>query len=91
MKIEDLISSVKSLSFKVVLYFYMSIMLPSKKYCCHIWAGAPNCNLNILIKLQKRYKRLLAPSFEPLAHCQNVGSLGFFYRYYFGKYSFELD
>ena len=31
-----------------------------------------------------------AVSFEPLAHCQNVASLSFFYRWYFGRCSFRL-
>ena len=33
---------------------------------------------------------LLAASLEPLAHLQNVASLSFFYRYYFGRCSSEL-
>ena len=33
----------------------------------------------------------LAPFLEALAHCQNVASLSFFYRYYFGRCSSELD
>ena len=32
----------------------------------------------------------LAASLEPLAHHQNVASLSFFYRYYFGRCSSEL-
>ena len=39
--------------FKVALYFYTSIILPYLKYCCHTWAGAPNCFLDMLHKLQK--------------------------------------
>ena len=45
-------------------------------------------------KLQKRICSivcpLLATSLKPLAHCQNVASLGLFYRYYFGRCSSEL-
>ena len=41
------------------------------EYCCHIWAGAPSCFLELLDKLQKRISRagrpLLAASLEPLA------------------------
>ena len=33
----------------------------------------------------------LAPFLEALAHYQNVASLSFFYRYYFGRCSSELD
>ena len=64
------------------------------EYCCHVWAGAPSCHLELLDKLQKRICRtvgpLLAASLEPLAHRQNVASLILFYRYYFGICSSEL-
>ena len=64
------------------------------KYCCHVWAGAPSCYLELLDKLQKRICRTvgssLAASPELLAHCQNVASLSPFYRYYFGRCSSEL-
>ena len=64
------------------------------KYCCHFWAGASTCYLELLDKLQKRICRtvgpLLAASLEPLAHHQNVASLSLFYRYYFGRCSSEL-
>ena len=49
-------------------------------YCCHAWAGAPSCYLE-LDKLQKRIWRTVDPSLavslEPLAHHQNVASLYF--------------
>ena len=64
------------------------------EYCCHIWAGAPSCYLELLDKLQNRIHRtvgpLLAASLEPFAHCQNVASLSLFYRYYFSRCSSEL-
>ena len=64
------------------------------EYCCHVWAGAPSCHLELLDKLQKRICRtvgpLLAASLESLAHRQNVASLILFYRYYFGICSSEL-
>ena len=48
-------------------------------YCCHVWAGAPSCYLELFDKLQKQMCRTtgpsLATSLEPLAHCQNVASL----------------
>ena len=63
------------------------------EYCCHVWAGAHNCYLELLHKLQKQICRSVGPSLaaslEPLAHCRNVASLSLFYRYYFGKYSSE--
>ena len=55
-----------------------------------LWAGAPSCYLDLLDKLQKRICRIIGPTLEPLAHCQNVASLSLFYRYYFGRCSSEL-
>ena len=64
------------------------------QYCCHVWAGAPSCYLELLDKLQKRIYRTagpsLAASLESLAHRQNTTSLSLFYRYYFGRCSSEL-
>ena len=64
------------------------------EYCCHVWAGAPSCSLELLDKLQKQIcgtaGSSLAASLEPLAHRRNVASLSLFYRYYFGRCSSEL-
>ena len=64
------------------------------EYCCHVWAGAPSCYLELLDKLQKRICRIVGPSLaaslEPLAHRRNVASLSLFYRYCFGRCSSEL-
>ena len=39
------------------------------KYCCHVWAGALSCYMELLGKLQKQICRtdgpLLAASLEP--------------------------
>ena len=56
---------------------------------------ASSCYLEYLDKVQKRICRTvglsLATSLEPLAHCRNVASLlSHFYRYCFGRCSFEL-
>ena len=93
-KIGALIRSMKVLSPEVALYLYKSTIRPCMEYCCHVWAGAPNCYLELLEKLQKRVCRTVGPrlaaSLEPLAHCRNVATLSFFYRYYFGRCSLEL-
>ena len=64
------------------------------EYCCHVWAGAPNCYLELLDKLQKWIWRSVGPSLaasvEPVTHCRNVARLSVFYRYYFGRCSCEL-
>ena len=87
-KIGALIRSIKFLSPEVALYLYKSTIRPCMEYCCHVWAGAPSCYLELLDKLQKRICRTVGPSLaaslEPLAHRRNVASLSFFYRYYFG-------
>ena len=84
----------KFLSPEVSLYFYKSIIRPCMEYCCHAWAGAPSCYLELLDKLQKWICRTVGPSLaaslEPLAHRRNVTSLSLFYRYYFGRCSSEL-
>ena len=93
-KIGALIRSMKFLSPEVALYLYKSTIRPCMEYCCHVWAGAPSCYLELLDKLQKRIcwnvVPSLASSFEPLAHFRNVASLNLFYRYEFGRCSFEL-
>ena len=69
-KIRSLIRSMKFLSPEVALYFYKSTIRPCMEYCCHVWAGAPHCYLELLDKLQKWICRTvglsLAVSLEPL-------------------------
>ena len=52
-KIGALIHSMKFLSQEVPLYFYKFTIHPCMEYCCHVWAGALNCYLELLDKLQK--------------------------------------
>ena len=71
-KIGALIHSMKFLSLEVALYLYESTRQPCMEYCCHVWAGAPSCYLELLDKLQKQICRTVGPSLatslEPLAH-----------------------
>ena len=70
-KIEALIRSMKFLSPEVPLYHYKSIIWPCMEYCCHVWAGAPSCYLELLDKRQKQICRTVGPSLAtlgPLAH-----------------------
>ena len=96
-KIGALIRSMKFLFLEVALYLYKSVITiqPCMEYCCHIWAGALSCYLELLGKLQKQICRIVGPSpaasFEPLAHCCNVASLRLFSRHYFGRCSSQLD
>ena len=90
-KFGALICSMKFLSPEVGLYLDKSTICPCMEYCCHIWAGAPTCYLELLDKLQKQICRAVGPSLaaslEPLAHRRNVARLILFYRYYFGRFS----
>ena len=93
-KIGALIRSMKFLSPEVAVYLYKFAIRLCMEYWCHVWAGAPSCYLALLDKLQKQICRTVGPSFaasfEPLVHRQNVASLSFFYRYYFGRCSSKL-
>ena len=61
-KIGALIRSMKFFSPEVALYLYKSIIWPCMEYCCHVWAGAPSCYLELLDKLQKPICRTVNPS-----------------------------
>ena len=65
-KIGALIRSMKFLSPDVALYLYKSTIQPCMEYCCHVWAGAPSCYLELLDKLQKGYVGLLVLHLLPL-------------------------
>ena len=58
-KIGALIRSMKFLSPEVALYLYKSTIRPCMEYCCHVWAGAPSCYLDLLDKLRKRICRIV--------------------------------
>ena len=93
-KIGALICSMKFHSPEVALYLYKSTIGPCMEYCCHVWAGAPSCYLELLDKLQKRICRTVSPSLaaslERLTHHRNVASFSLFYRCYLGRCSSEL-
>ena len=93
-KTEVFVLSIEFLSLEVTLYHCKSTIRPFMKYCCHVWAGTPNCYLNLLVKLQKRIcwtigSSLLA-SLEPLAPRGNVARFSLFCKIYFGRCSSEL-
>ena len=93
-KIGAVIRSVKFRSSQVAQYFYKSIIRPCMEYCWHVWAGAPSFYLKFLNKLQKQICRTVGPSLvvslKPLTHHWNVASWSLFYRYYFGRCSYEV-
>ena len=53
-KIGALIRSLKFLPPEVTLYHYKPTIQPCMEYCCHVWAGALSCHLELLNKLQKQ-------------------------------------
>jgi len=78
------------------LTLYKSQIRPVLEYCSHVFAGAPDNSLKILDGIQRKAIRLiddpiLTTNLQSLAHCQAVGSLSLFYRYYFGLCSSELQ
>ena len=84
----------KFISPEVALYLCKSTLRPCMEYCCHFWAGAPSCYLELLDKLQKRICKTAGPSLaasvEPLAHRRNVASLSFFWEVDFTIYPVQL-
>ena len=56
----------KFLSPEVALYLYKSTIWPCMEYCCHVWARAPSCYLELLDKLQKQIRRTLVLHLLPL-------------------------
>ena len=68
----NILGSTEFLSLEVAPYLYKSTIWSCMEYCCHVWAGAPNCYLELLDKLQKQTRRTVGPalaaSLESLAH-----------------------
>ena len=52
----------KFLSTKIALYLYKPAMQPCMEYCCHVWASAPSCYLEMLNRIQKWICRTFGPS-----------------------------
>ena len=59
---------------KLFTLYLQSIIQLCIEYCCHVWAGAPSCYLELLERLRKRICGTVGPSltvsFAPLTHCQ---------------------
>ena len=74
-KIGALIRSMKFLSPEVARYLYKSTIRPCMEYCCHVWADAPSCYLELLDKLKKRICRTVGPSLAAsLSKCGHLKS-----------------
>ena len=77
----------------VALDLYRTTNQPYVEHCCHVWAGASNCYLDMLGKPQKQVFKTVGPklvaSIEPLPHRQNVAMLISIWSY-FGRCLSEL-
>ena len=47
----------KFISPEVAPYLYKATIQPGMEHCCHVWADAPSCYVELLDKLQKRICR----------------------------------
>ena len=65
-KIGALIRSMMFIFLEFALYLYKSTIHPFMEYCCHVWAAAPSCFLELLDKLQNEYAGLLVLQLLPL-------------------------
>ena len=79
-KIGVLICSLNFGSPKVPLYLYKTSIWPWMTCCCYVWAGDPNCYLDMLDKPQKQVCRTVgssraASSLLRLTQHRNVASL----------------
>ena len=65
-KIGALIRFMTFLPTEIAMYHYKFTMRPCMEYCCHVWAGAPSCYLQLLHNLQNGYFGLLVLHLLPL-------------------------
>ncbi|CAK1578575.1 unnamed protein product [Parnassius mnemosyne] len=77
------------------LQLYKAQFQPHMEYCSHLWAGAPQCQLLPLDRIQRRAVRIdddrvLSDRLNTLALRRDVASLYVFYRIYHGECSEEL-
>ena len=63
-KTGPLIHSMKFLSPEVALYLYKSNIWPCIEYCCHVWAGDPNCFFGIWNLCSSELAQLVPPPYS---------------------------
>ena len=80
----------KFLSTKIALYLYKPTMQPCMEYCCHAWASAPSCYLEMLNRIQKWICRAFGPSLAASHESLTFPQLKSFYWYHYGRCSAEL-
>ncbi|CAK1591446.1 unnamed protein product [Parnassius mnemosyne] len=77
------------------LQLYKAQVRPHMEYCSHLWAGAPQCQLLPLDRIQRRAARIvddraLFDRLDSLALRRDVASLCIFFRIYHRECSEEL-
>ena len=85
----------KFLSPEVGQHLYQPTMQPCIEYCCHVWAGATSCFLELLDQLQKLIWRavgssLVLPPLNPWLIVEMQPVYVFSFRGQFGRCSSEL-
>ena len=80
-KIGTFIHSTKFPSPNVALYLYKFTIQSCMECCCHVWAVAPSCYLEMLHTAGAS----LAVSHGSWAHHQNAASISLFCKYLFGR------
>ncbi|XP_050668852.1 uncharacterized protein LOC126968081 [Leptidea sinapis] len=78
-----------------ILALYKAQVRPHMKYCCHLWSGAPQYQLDPFDRVQRRAARIvgdgvLCERLDHLALRRDVASLCVFYRIYHGECSEDL-
>ena len=71
-KIGALIRSMKFLSPEVAPYLYKSTIRACTEYCCHVWAGAHSCYLELLESYKSGYAGLLVLHLLPLLNLWHI-------------------
>ncbi|VVC97766.1 unnamed protein product [Leptidea sinapis] len=79
-----------------ILALYKAQIRPHMEYCCHLWSGAPQYQLDPFDRVQRRAARIvgdpvLCERLDHLALRRDVASLCVFYRIYHGECSEELS
>ncbi|VVC98077.1 unnamed protein product [Leptidea sinapis] len=78
-----------------ILALYKAQVRPHMEYCCHLWSGVPQYQLDPFDRVQRREARIvgdlaLCERLDHLALRRDVASLCVFYRIYHGECSEEL-
>ena len=79
----------------VLISLYYTLIYPYYNYCLSIWGSSPQTHLNILLKTQKHYLRVIYNigkynSISPFFHTSNILAIPEIYRLSLGILAFKL-